>query len=78
MFSHDVNQIFIFNIGIKHVFPCINIRWVPREVFNIARGTKRMLMHGKTCSLLLHKSIEKVDFRAVFRCIILALFCFDF
>ena len=29
-------------------------------------------------SLLLHKSIEKVDFRAVFRCIILALFCFDF
>ena len=27
-------------------------------------------------SLLLHKSIEKVDFRAVFRCIILALFCF--
>ena len=29
-------------------------------------------------SLLLHKSIEKVDFRAVFQCIILALFCFDF
>ena len=29
-------------------------------------------------SLLLHKSIEKVDFKAVFRCIILALFCFDF
>ena len=21
-----------FNIGIKHAFPCINIRWVPREV----------------------------------------------
>ena len=40
-----------FNIGIKHVFPCINIRWVPREVFNIARGTQRMLMHGKTCSI---------------------------
>ena len=29
-------------------------------------------------SLLLHKSIEKVDFRGVFQCIILALFCFDF
>ena len=29
-------------------------------------------------SLLLHKRIEKVDFRAVFRCIILALFCFDY
>ena len=29
-------------------------------------------------SLLLHKSIEKVDIRAVFRCNILALFCFDF
>ena len=28
-------------------FPCINIRWVPREVFNIARGTQQMLMHGK-------------------------------
>ena len=23
---------YMFNIGIKHVFPCINIRWVPREV----------------------------------------------
>ena len=24
---------FVFkSIGIKHVFPCINIRWVPREV----------------------------------------------
>ena len=43
------------HIGIKHVFPCISIRWVPREV---------------------HKCIEKVDFRAVFQCIILALFCF--
>ena len=28
-------------------FPCINIRWVPREVFNIARGTQRMFMHGQ-------------------------------
>ena len=39
-----------------------------------------MLMHGKkhVRSLLLHKRIEKVDFSAVFRCIILALFCFDF
>ena len=37
----------VYNIGIKHVFPYINIRWVPREVFNIARVTQRMLMHGK-------------------------------
>ena len=29
-------------------------------------------------SLFFSKSIEKVDFRAVFRCIILALFYFDF
>ena len=36
-------------IAIKHVFLCINICWVPREVFNISRGTQRMLMHGKTC-----------------------------
>ena len=28
--------------------------------------------------LLLHKSIEKVDFRVVFQCIILALFCLIF
>ena len=35
------------NIGIKHVFPCINIRWVPMEVFNIFQGTQQMLMHGK-------------------------------
>ena len=30
-----------FNIGIKHVFSCINIRWVPREVLKTevaARG----------------------------------------
>ena len=40
-----------FTIGIKHVLPCINFRWVPREVFNIARGTQRMLMHGKVCSI---------------------------
>ena len=33
-------------------------------------------MHGKHVRLLLlHKSIEKVDFRVVFHCIILALFC---
>ena len=40
-----------------------------------------MLMHGKHVRSplhVLHKSIEKVDFRVVFRCIILALFCFDF
>ena len=38
-----------------------------------------MLMHGKHLrSLLLHKSIVKVYFRAVFRCVSLALFCFYF
>ena len=39
-----------------------------------------MLMHGKKIvrSLLLYKRIEKDDFTAVFRCIISALFCFDF
>ena len=45
-----------FNIGIKHDFPFINIRKVPREVlktegkpevFNISRGTLRMLMNDK-------------------------------
>ena len=41
----------VVNIGIEHVFPCIKIRWVPREVFNIARGTQRMLMHERTSSI---------------------------
>ena len=42
----------IFNIGIKHDFPFINICKVPREVlktevFNISRETSRTLMNGK-------------------------------
>ena len=41
-----------FDIGIKHDFPFINIRKVPgevlkTEVFNISRGTLRMLMNDK-------------------------------
>ena len=44
-------------IGIKHDFPFLNIRKVPREVlktegkvrgFSISRGTLRMLMNDKT------------------------------
>ena len=31
-------------IGIKHVFPCINIRWVPREVFK-TEGAARGFQH---------------------------------
>ena len=66
-------------------FPYINIRWVPSEVLKTkgeARGTQRMLMG------IAHKNmfdgyycincIEKDDFRAVFRCVIFALFCLDF
>ena len=37
----------VYNIGIKHDFPFINIRKVSREVFNISRGTLRMLMNDK-------------------------------
>ena len=40
----------IYDIGIKHDFPFINIRKVPREepeVFNISQGTLRMLMNDK-------------------------------
>ena len=42
----------ICNIGIKHDFPFINIRKVPREVlktegFNTSLGTLRMLMNDK-------------------------------
>ena len=29
---HSLCNLSICNIGIKHVFPYINIRWVPREV----------------------------------------------
>ena len=48
---------FIFTIGIKYGFSCINIRqsrgrcWKPRPkaaVFNTSQGTWRMLMHWKT------------------------------
>ena len=48
----------VVNIGIKHDFPFINIRKVPREVlkteeeakvFNIFRGTLRMLIMTKSC-----------------------------
>ena len=34
----------IFNIGIKHVFPCIDIRWVPREVLK-TEGAARGFQH---------------------------------
>ena len=50
--SHD--QSFQNNIGINHGFECINIRRVPRKVFeheaecsNTFRGTRRMLIHSK-------------------------------
>ena len=39
--------ILLFAVGIKHDFPFINIRKVPWEVFNIPRGTLRMLMNDK-------------------------------
>ena len=77
------------NIGIKHVFPCINIRWVPREVLK-TEGAARGFQHcprnpanvnaqkKHVRSLLLHKSIEKVDFRAVFRCIFWHYFVLNF
>ena len=39
----------LFNIGINHGFSCINIRRVPRKVFEREpAGTRRMLMHEKT------------------------------
>ena len=49
-------SIAVFNRGIKHDFPFINIRKVPREVsktegeargFQPSRGTLRMLMNDK-------------------------------
>ena len=46
------------------------------EVFNIAPANVNA-RKNYVRSLLLHKSIQKVDFRAVFR-YILSLFCFDF
>ena len=42
-------SIFLCNNSDQHVFPCINIRWVPRVMLKTSLGTKRMLMHGKTC-----------------------------
>ena len=33
-------------IGIKHVFPCINIRWVPREVLKTEGGSPRFSEGG--------------------------------
>ena len=39
------NQVYIR--GIKHDFPFINIRKVPREVLKTSRGTLRMLMNDK-------------------------------
>ena len=63
------------SIALIHVFPLTFAGFLGR----FSTSPKRMLMHGKHVrSLLLHKSIQKVDFRAVFRCIILPLFCFDF
>ena len=34
----------LYIIGIKHVFPCINIRWVPREVLK-TEGAARGFQH---------------------------------
>ena len=77
------------NIGIKHVFPCINIRWVPREVLKTEdaalgfqqrpRNPANVNARKKTCLIaIISKKYQKVDFRVVFQCILLALFCFDF
>ena len=76
-------------IGIKHVFPCINIRWVPREVLKTEGAARGFQHHPRNpANINARKNMfdryycikvsEKVDFRAVFRWIILALFCFDF
>ena len=59
-------------MGNKHVFPCINIRWVPRNPANV--NARKNLFDRYYCINVK----KKIDFRAVFRCIILALFCFDF
>ena len=37
-------EMFLIIIGIKHVFPCINIRWVPREVLK-TEGAARGFQH---------------------------------
>ena len=45
------------NIGIKHVFPCINIRWVPREVLKT---------EGYNCIKVSKKSILELYFDVLF------------
>ena len=47
----NVLKVFL-NTGIKHGFSCIDIRQVPKAaVFNNSQGTRRILMHWKTCSI---------------------------
>ena len=76
-------------IGIKNVFPCINIRWVQREVLKTegtAHGFQHLLRNPVNVNARKNmfdryyciKVSKKIDFGAVFRCIILAIFCFDF
>ena len=89
LISQSLTRNYINNIGIKHVFPCINIRWVPREMLK-TEGAARGFQHRTRNSANVNarknmfdryyciKVSTKIDFRAVFRCIILALFCFDF
>ena len=72
-------------MGIKHVFPCINICWVSREVLK-TEGAARGLQHRprNPANVNARKNMFdryyciKVSFRAVARCILLALVCFDF
>ena len=42
--TRHFNKIPFINIGIKHVFPCINIHWVPRWVLKTA-GAARSFQH---------------------------------
>ena len=42
--SNMRKMLFCHNIGIKHVFPCINIRCVPREVLK-TEGAARGFQH---------------------------------
>ena len=73
------------NIGIKHVFSCINIRQVPWEVLKTeaeGRGFQHLprnlanvnAMKNHVRSLLLHKNLNNLLLFALF----LALFCFAF
>ena len=75
----------MLNIGIKHVFSCINIRQVPREVLK-TEAEGRDFQHlprdlanvnalkNHIRSLLLHKKRNHLQHFALF----LALFCFAF